>query len=158
MTLLRAVGESGRVISYEIRDDFAQRALDNIAMYLGKVGHHVLRRQDITLGIEEREIDRLVLDLPEPWHVVPEAVRALRTGGIFLSYLPTVPQVVKVVEALQGSGAFGLIETFETLHRPWNIEGRSVRPALRMVAHTAFLTVARKLVTPVAVFNEIEPA
>jgi tRNA (adenine57-N1/adenine58-N1)-methyltransferase len=158
MTLLRAVGESGRVISYEIRDDFAQRALDNIAMYLGKVGHHVLRRQDINLSIEEREIDRLVLDLPEPWQVVPEAVRALRTGGIFLSYLPTVPQVVKVVEALQGSGAFGLIETFETLHRPWNIEGRSVRPALRMVAHTAFLTVARKLVTPVAVFNEIEPA
>jgi tRNA A58 N-methylase Trm61 len=52
-------------------------------MYLGKVGHHVLRRQDITLGIEEREIDRLVLDLPEPWQVVPEAVRALRTGGIF---------------------------------------------------------------------------
>jgi tRNA (adenine57-N1/adenine58-N1)-methyltransferase len=91
------------------------------------------------------------LDLPEPWHVVPEAVRTLRHGGIFLSYLPTVPQVAKVVETLQGSGAFGMIETFETLQRPWNIEGRSVRPALRMVAHTAFLTVARKLTTPVVV-------
>ena len=61
-----------------------------------------------------------------------------------------------ITAALQGSGAFGLIETFETLHRPWNIEGRSVRPALRMVAHTAFLTVARKLVTPVAVEPEVE--
>ena len=156
MTLLRAVGETGRVVSYEIRDDFAERALENIAMYLGKVGHHVLHRQDIALGIEEQQVDRLVLDLPEPWRVVPEAVRALRTGGIFLSYLPTVPQVVKVVEVLQGSGAFGLIETFETFQRPWNIEGRSVRPALRMVAHTAFLTVARKLVTPVAVEPDVE--
>lgn len=151
MTLLRAVGETGRVVSYEIRDDFAERGLENVALYLGKVSHHILRRKDIALGIEETEIDRLVLDLPEPWRVVPEAERALRTGGIFVSYLPTVPQVVKVTEALQGSGAFGLIETFETFQRPWNIEGRSVRPALRMVAHTAFLTVARKLVTPVTI-------
>jgi tRNA (adenine57-N1/adenine58-N1)-methyltransferase len=149
MTLLRAVGDSGRVVSYEIRDDFADRALENIERYLGKVGHHVLHRTDIALGIEEREVDRLVLDLAEPWRVVPEAVNALRTGGIFLSYLPTVPQVVKVVEALQGTGAFGMIETFETLQRPWNIEGRSVRPALRMIAHSAFLTVARKLAAPV---------
>lgn len=151
MTLLRAVGETGRVVSYEIRDDFAARALENISLYLGKVGHHVLHRKDITLGIEEQHVDRLVLDLPEPWRGVPEAVRALRIGGIFVSYLPTVPQVVKVVETLQGSGAFGMIESFETLQRPWNIEGRSVRPALRMVAHTGFLTVARKLATPVAV-------
>lgn len=156
MTLLRAVGESGRVISYEIRDDFAERALDNIAMYLGKVGHHLLHRSDVAERIEEQDVDRVVLDLPEPWRVVPEAVRALRTGGIFLSYLPTVPQVVKLVESLEGSGAFGLIETFETLQRPWNIEGRSVRPAHRMVAHTAFLTVARKLVTPVAVERSSE--
>lgn len=151
MTLLRAVGESGRVVSYEIRDDFAERALENIERYLGKVGHHVLHRKDIALGIEEQDVDRVVLDLPEPWRVVPEAVRALRSGGIFLSYLPTVPQVVQVVEALQGSGAFGMIETFETLQRPWNIEGRSVRPALRMVAHSAFLTVARKLAAPVVI-------
>jgi tRNA (adenine57-N1/adenine58-N1)-methyltransferase len=151
MTLLRGVGEAGRVVSYEIRDDFAERALENIALYLGKVSNHVLHRKDIASGIEENNVDRVVLDLPEPWRVVPEAVRALRTGGIFLSYLPTVPQVARLVEALQGSGAFGMIETFETLQRPWNIEGRSVRPALRMVAHTAFLTVARKLATPVLV-------
>lgn len=151
MTLLRAVGESGRVVSYEIRDDFAERALENIERYLGKVGHHVLHRKDIALGIEEQDVDRVVLDLPEPWRVVPEAIRALRSGGIFLSYLPTVPQVVQLVEALQGSGAFGMIETFETLQRPWNIEGRSVRPALRMVAHSAFLTVARKLAVPVVI-------
>lgn len=156
MTLLRAVGETGRVVSYEIRDDFAERALENIAMYLGKVGHHVLHRKDIALGIEEQDVDRLVLDLPEPWRVVPEAICALRTGGIFLSYLPTVPQVARVVETLQGSGAFGMIETFETLQRPWNIEGRSVRPALRMVAHTGFLTVARKLATPVIVDPDTE--
>src|SRR5438034_1076464 len=69
----------------------------------------------------------------------------LRLGGILLSYVPTVPQAVRTVELLRQSGAFAMIETFETLVRPWNIEGASVRPAHRMVAHTAFITTARRV-------------
>jgi tRNA (adenine57-N1/adenine58-N1)-methyltransferase len=77
--------------------------------------------------------------------MVPAAERALVVGGIFLSYLPTVPQVMQTAEALSGAGTFALVETVEVLLRPWNIEGRSVRPAHRMVAHTGFLVTARRV-------------
>lgn len=76
--------------------------------------------------------------------MVPHAVLALRSGGLFLSYVPTVPQVMQTVEALERASVFGLIETFETLLRTWNIQGRSVRPDHRMVAHSGFITFARK--------------
>ncbi len=145
MALLRSVGEKGTVISYEIREDFAKRAQENIAQYLGPVSNLVVRLKNIYEGIEDGPVDRLVLDLPEPWQVVPHAVTALRPGGIFLCLLPTVPQVEKVVAALRADPAFGFLETFETLLRTWNIDGRSVRPDHRMVAHSAFLTVARKI-------------
>ena len=77
--------------------------------------------------------------------MVPQAVKALRTGGLYLSYVPTVPQVEQTVKALEQTREFGLIDTFETLLRTWNIKGRSVRPDHRMVAHSGFITVARKL-------------
>ncbi|MBI3603792.1 MAG: tRNA (adenine-N1)-methyltransferase [Nitrospirae bacterium] len=149
MALLRAVGEGGSVVSYEAREDFAKTALKNIERYLGPVPNLTARRQDAADGIEPEEeaggFDRVVLDLPEPWRVIPHAVRALRSGGLYLSYVPTIPQVMQTVEALERAAVFGLIETFETLLRTWNIKGRSVRPDHRMVAHSGFITVARKV-------------
>lgn len=145
MALLRAVGAEGTVYSYEVRDEFARRAAQNIERYLGPQDRLVMRAQDVYAAIPDRPLDRIVLDVPEPWHVVPHAAEALRPGGIMLSYLPTVPQTVQLVEAIRRSRAFALIETTETLLRPWNIEGQSVRPAHRMVAHTAFLTTARRV-------------
>ena len=87
----------------------------------------------------------MVLDLPEPWRVVPHAAQVLRLGGIYLSFVPTVPQVMQTVDALRESRAFSLIETFESFSRNWNIQGRSVRPDLRMIAHSGFITVARRV-------------
>lgn len=145
--LLNAVGEKGRVVSYELREDFARRAVANIEAYLGKsimADRLLVRQQDIYDGIEEAEVDRVVLDLPEPHRVVPHAAAKLRAGGIFLSFVPTVPQIELVVTALRHAG-FAYIETFETLLRGWNIDGRSVRPDLRMVAHSGFITTARRL-------------
>jgi tRNA (adenine57-N1/adenine58-N1)-methyltransferase len=104
-----------------------------------------VRAQDVYLGIEEREVDRVVLDLPEPWRMVDTAAAALRPGGVFCAYVPTVPQAQRIHEALAVHPAFALAETFETLLRPWNIAGPSVRPAHRMVAHTGFLTLARRV-------------
>ncbi len=148
LPLLNAVGEKGRVISYEIREDFANRAIKNIESY-GKpspLGDRLkLHREDIYEGIKEDNVDRIVLDLPEPHRVVPHAAQKLRTGGIFLCFLPTVPQIEKVVLALQQERCFEWIETFETLLRPWNVDGRSVRPSLRMVAHSGFITTARRI-------------
>lgn len=147
MALLRAVGPSGAVVSYEAREDFARTAMKNIERYLGPVSTLTVKKKDVYEGIDEGDgaFDRVVLDLPEPWRVVPHALRALRSGGLYLSYVPTVPQVMQTVEALERAAQFGLIETFETLLRTWNIQGRSVRPDHRMVAHSGFITVARKV-------------
>ena len=145
MALLRAVGDRGHVISYEAREDFARTAMKNIERYLGPAHNLALRQSNAYEGIEETDLDRVVLDLPEPWQVVPHAAGALRSGGVYLSYVPTIPQVMQTVEALHRAQVFSMIQTFETLLRTWNIEGRSVRPDLRMVAHSGFLTVARKV-------------
>jgi len=147
MALLRAVGPSGRVVSYELREDFARVAARNIHRYLGAADALLTRQQDVYEAIlpEDRPLDRILLDVPEPWRVVPHAADALVPGGIVLAYVPTVPQAQQMVETLRGSGMFALVETLEVLLRPWNIDGRSVRPAHRMVAHTGFLVLARRV-------------
>jgi len=149
MALLRAVGPRGQVVSYEAREDFARTAMKNIERYLGPVPNLMLQRRNVYEGIELPDenvlFDRLVLDLPEPWRVVPIAAAALRPGGLYLSYVPTVPQVMQTVEALERASVFALVSNFETLLRTWNIEGRSVRPDHRMIAHSGFITVARKV-------------
>jgi tRNA (adenine57-N1/adenine58-N1)-methyltransferase len=109
-----------------------------------KVGYDVQIR-DVTEGIDEVDLDRVILDMPEPWDVVKHAEDALRPGGILLAYLPTINQTQRLREALHHN-SFGLEETVEILRRTWHIDGRSVRPDHRMVAHTGFLTSARRLV------------
>jgi tRNA (adenine57-N1/adenine58-N1)-methyltransferase len=147
LALLRAVGPEGRVISYEQRDEFARRALANIHMRMGEVTNLTVRLRPIEEGLPEEEpVDRVVLDLPEPWTLTRAVAAALRPGGIFVSYVPTILQSQQVADALQRERTWALVETFETLFRPWNIEGLSVRPFHRMVAHTGFITVARRVV------------
>jgi len=149
MALLRAVGHRGLVVTYEAREDFARTAMMNIERHMGIVPNLVPLRRNAYEGIDLPEdrlpFDRVVLDLPEPWQVVGHAASALRSGGIFLSFVPTVPQVQQTVEALERAAVFGMTETFETLLRTWSIQGRSVRPDHRMIAHSGFLTVARKI-------------
>ncbi len=149
MALLRAVGPRGVVVTYEAREDFAQTALTNIERYMGPMPNLIPLRRNVYEGISLLDdglpFDRLVLDLPEPWQVVPHAAQVLRSGGMYLSFVPTVPQVVQTVEALEKAMVFGMIETFESLLRTWSIQGRSVRPDHRMVAHSGFITVARKI-------------
>jgi tRNA (adenine57-N1/adenine58-N1)-methyltransferase len=149
LALLRAVGPTGRVISYEHREEFARRAQRNIEMRLGGGAPHTVRLQDVYAGFEERKVDRLVLDLPEPWRLVGPAAAALRAGGVFCAYVPTLPQAQRTHETLVAHPAFALTDTFETLLRPWHIAGPSVRPAHRMVAHTGFLTLSRRVQTRV---------
>jgi tRNA (adenine57-N1/adenine58-N1)-methyltransferase len=144
MTLLRAVGTTGSVTGYELREEFADRARRNVEGFLGTDVPLRIETRDVYAGIDLTDLDRIVLDLPEPWQVVKHAESALRPGGILLSYLPTILQVSTLRETLAGS-TFGMAETIEILQRGWNVDGTSVRPDHRMVAHTGFLTVARKL-------------
>jgi tRNA (adenine57-N1/adenine58-N1)-methyltransferase len=143
MALLRA---GALITGYELRPDFAARAKANVAGFLGRDAlerYHVQLR-DAYDGIDDTDFDRVVLDLPEPWRLVKSAETALRPGGILVSYLPTIGQVAALRDALERSG-FGLAETIEVLQRSWHVDGQSVRPDHRMVAHTGFLTSARLL-------------
>lgn len=141
MALLRAGAD---VTGYELRAEFAERAVANVTAFLGKaiLARYHVELRDVYEGIAEKELDRVLLDLPEPWRAVKHAALALRPGGILLSYLPTVPQVMALRESLPDAG-FAMPETIEVLQRPWHVEGQSARPDHRMVAHTGFLTSAR---------------
>ena len=143
--LSMAVLRSGAtVVGYELREDFANRARTNVATHLGPDVDYRVNIADVTDGIAETGVDRILLDMPEPWRVLPAARRALRPGGILLAYLPTVNQTAQLRAALE-EAPFALAETVEVLHRTWHIEARSVRPDHRMVGHTGFLTTARRL-------------
>jgi tRNA (adenine57-N1/adenine58-N1)-methyltransferase len=154
MTLLRA---GARITGYEIRPDFAATAIANVAAVLADTEGFEVFERDVYEAIEERALDRIVLDLPEPWRVVPHAEEALTPGGILCAYLPSITQVAELRDTLAAS-AFGLEETFEVLRRTWHIEGRSVRPDQRMVAHTGFITTARLLDASVGHRRRREPA
>lgn len=147
MALLRSVGTAGSVVGYEVRTDFADRAQRNVEGMLGTDVPLRVEVRDTYEGIDEEQLDRVVLDLPEPWRVVKHAAAALRPGGILLAYLPTIGQVAQLREELAAS-AFGMAQSLEVLQRTWHVEGQSVRPDHRMVAHTGFLTTARLLVPP----------
>jgi tRNA (adenine57-N1/adenine58-N1)-methyltransferase len=141
MTLLRAGAD---VVGYELRGDFKAKAEANVAAFLGAeaLERYRVQERDVYDGIDETDLDRIVLDLPEPWRVVKLAEVALHPGGILVSYLPTIGQVAQLREALAES-RFDMAETLEVLQRTWHVEGPSVRPDHRMVAHTGFLTAAR---------------
>ena len=146
LALLDAVGADGTVVSVERRDDHAADARRNVERFRGgTVTNWELVVGDVADVLPTRAAHRVVLDLPEPWHCVAPAATALAPGGLILTYLPSVPQVMQVTEALWDHGGYTDVATSETLVRGWDVDGVAVRPAHRMVAHTAFLTRARRV-------------
>jgi tRNA (adenine57-N1/adenine58-N1)-methyltransferase len=142
MTMLRWGAD---IVGYELREDFANRARANVRSFLGAdaLERYRVELRDSYEGIDDGPFDRVVLDLPEPWRVVPHAEEVLRAGGILIAYTPSIVQAAQAREALRGIWIDA--RTIEVLHRTWHIEGQAVRPDHRMVAHTGFLTVARYL-------------
>jgi tRNA (adenine57-N1/adenine58-N1)-methyltransferase len=135
------------IVGYEVREDFANRAKVNVREFLGE---SVLDRYDVHIadsyeGIDPSHgpFDRAVLDLPEPWQVIPHLETVLEPGGVCVAYTPSITQAMQVREKLTGRWIDA--RTVEVLHRGWKVDGQAVRPDHRMVAHTAFLTVARFL-------------
>jgi tRNA (adenine57-N1/adenine58-N1)-methyltransferase catalytic subunit len=141
MTMLRA---GASITGYELRDDFAGRARNNVESFLGPeaLARYDLRIRNAYDGIDGTDFDRVVLDLPEPWNVVPHAQGAMRPGGILVAYTPSIAQVMQLRAALD-AGPWGEVSTTEVLNRTWHVEGAAVRPDHRMVAHTGFLSRAR---------------
>lgn len=156
LALLRAVGPTGRVVVYEQRADMIGAALVNIGKFSdpggaiafdeeGRPANLTIHEANVYEGIAETGVDRLVLDLPEPWRVLPHALDSLRSGGIVACYSPSIIQVQRTIEAIEETRAFTQIESLEVLYRPWQVKGQAVRPVQQMVSHTAFLTFARRL-------------
>lgn len=143
--LSRAVGPTGRVVSVELREDHAAHARKTVERWYGSVPDNLeLRVGDVAAEIEQVSPDRVVLDVPEPWHVVAAAASHQPAGGLIAAYLPTVIQVQTLVEAARDTGVFTEIEIKEFLSRDWNVAGRSVRPEHNMIGHTGFLVFMRK--------------
>jgi tRNA (adenine57-N1/adenine58-N1)-methyltransferase catalytic subunit len=144
LALLRAVGEGGSVIGYEQRPDFIELALANVRAFAhGPTGNLLVRERDVYAGIVDGDLDQVVLDLPEPWRVVPHLPRALRQGGWLCAYTPSIVQAAQLVEALRAAGRYAQVSTHEVLLRSWHVKGQAVRPDQQMVGHTGFVTVGR---------------
>ena len=143
--LLRAVGPTGQVISYELRPDFAEIARRNVTQFFG--GEHPawsLRIGDVA-ECTEVDVDRIILDMLTPWEVLDVVDRALVPGGVLVGYVATTPQLSDLVEALRERGGFSEPKAWESLIREWHVDGLAVRPEHRMIGHTAFLVTTRRL-------------
>jgi len=146
ISLMRAVGDKGHVYSYDIREDMIDRARRNVEEMLPGMTNVSIQLGDVSNIIEHDDLDRIVLDLPEPWKVVENASKSLVLGGIFVSFLPTILQVHELSETLKVNPNFSLVETSELMVRSWHVAQRSIRPDHRMIGHTGFITTARKCV------------
>ncbi len=154
ISLLRAVGSSGSVDSFEKREEFAAIATKNINQYFGENPSN----WNLELGAVQdfdhiKQYDRVVLDMLAPWECIGMASKVLLPGGVFIAYVATTTQLSQTAEAIKTSAHFTEPESSETIVRGWHHEGLAVRPQHRMIAHTAFLIMARRLAP-----NTIAPA
>ncbi|MFZ0015443.1 MAG: tRNA (adenine-N1)-methyltransferase [Acidimicrobiia bacterium] len=146
LALSRAVGPGGRVVTVERRDDHAAHARKTLERFFGEMPENVdMRIGDVADHVAEVRPERIVLDLPEPWHTIEAAATHQPDGGVLAAYLPTVPQVQATVEKARHLGVFAEIEVIEFMMREWNVDGRSVRPEHSMIGHTGFLIFMRKV-------------
>ncbi|RVW03716.1 tRNA (adenine-N1)-methyltransferase [Rhodococcus spongiicola] len=147
-SLLRAVGPTGRVTSYEVREDHADHAVRNVETFFGQRPDN----WDLTIGDLadydadiDGKVDRVVLDMLAPWDVLPAVSKALVPGGVLVVYVATTTQLSKVIEAMREQECWTEPRSWESMVRDWHVVGLAVRPEHRMQGHTAFLVTARRL-------------
>jgi tRNA (adenine57-N1/adenine58-N1)-methyltransferase len=147
--LLRAVGEKGRLYSFELREEFAEIASANVKNFIGNSENWTLTlgafQEQAVKTIGEAAADRVVLDMLAPWDCVDEVASVLKPGGLVIIYVATVTQLSRTAEAIKAHGSFTDSSAWESLVRPWHLEGLAVRPEHRMIGHTGFLLSARRL-------------
>lgn len=150
MYLLRAIGETGHLHSFERRAEFAEIAKANATTYFGELPENWSVRlgdlqDELPRALEPASVDRIVLDMLAPWECIEACANALVPGGLIIGYVATVTQLSRFAEDLRASELFTEPEAFESLVRGWHLQGLAVRPEHRMIGHTGFLITARRL-------------
>ena len=152
ISLLRAIGSEGELSSFERREDFADIARENVSTYFGKLpSQWKLTVGSVQESATDKKFDRVILDMLAPWECVAFASEVLRPGGVFLAYVATTTQLSATAEALKEDGRFTEPLSSETIVRDWHHEGLAVRPMQRMIGHTGFLIVSRRMAPGVEV-------
>jgi tRNA (adenine57-N1/adenine58-N1)-methyltransferase catalytic subunit len=132
-----------KVISYDLRDDAIEVAKNNQEFL--KIKNLKIKKKDICNGFDEKNIDTIILDIPEPWNAIDSIDKSLKIGGFLVIYVPTILQISQFVEILKQNNNFLYIKTSELNERQWKVQGKSLRPNTNALGHTAFLCFARKI-------------
>ncbi|HIG98355.1 TPA: tRNA (adenine-N1)-methyltransferase [Candidatus Woesearchaeota archaeon] len=132
-----------KIVTYEIRDDFAKVAAENVATIGLK--NVTIKNKSVYDGIAEKNVDIVTLDLPEPWKAIEPAAKALKVGGFIVSYSPTIPQVSDFVAAVARVKGMVHIKTIEIIEREWDVDDRVIRPKTQPIGHSGFLTFVRRI-------------
>ena len=152
ISILRAIGPTGQLTSFERREDFAEIAKQNVSTYFGSIpANWSLNIGSVQDSPTDTKYDRVVLDMLAPWECIAYAAEILRPGGVFLAYVATTTQLSMTAEAIKEDGHFTEPLSSETIVRDWHHEGLAVRPMQRMIGHTGFLIVTRRMAPGVSV-------
>jgi tRNA (adenine57-N1/adenine58-N1)-methyltransferase len=143
IVLANSIAPGGKVISYDNREDFINHAMKNIKN--SKLEKYVeTKLKDVTTGIDEKNLDAVVLDIPNPWGAVKHVYKALKPGGYLCTYSPLTTQVEKSVKEIKKHN-FIEIKTIENIQREMVVSEKGMRPKFGMLGHTGYLTFARKV-------------
>ena len=146
ISLLRAIGTNGQLSSFERREDFADIATENVRSYFGTVpANWSLTIGSVQDSAVDKKYDRVIFDMLAPWECIAFAAEVLRPGGVVLAYVATTTQLSATAEAIKEDGRFTEPLSSETIVRDWHHEGLAVRPMQRMIGHTGFLIVSRRM-------------
>ena len=132
-----------KVYSYDIDAENLKCAKEN-AEFLS-ISNIEFINKNVYEGIEQKDVDLIVFDLPEPWKAVEQAQKALKTGGVLVNYSLQVPQIQEFCNVLAKNESFIILKTIELIERDWKVEGLIARPSSEGIGHTGFLTFARKV-------------
>lgn len=143
IALANAVAPNGKIISYDIREDFIKHALRNIQK-AGLTKYVTIKTKDVTKEIEEKNLDAIILDIPNPWKAVDKVWDSLKIGGYFCSYSPLISQVEKTIEEIN-KHKFIEVKTYENIQREMVVTSHGTRPSFEMLGHTGYITFARKV-------------
>lgn len=143
IALANAVAPNGKVISYDNREDFIKHALKNLKT-TGLDGFVKTVNTDVTKGIKEKDLDAVIIDIPNPWEVVSHAWKSLKVGGYLCTFSPLISQVEKTVDEINKHG-FIEVKTYENIQREMVVSKHGTRPSFNMLGHTGYLTFARKI-------------